>query len=91
MEIYGFRVDFWTIWGFFAQFVFFLSFAVQWYKSEKLKQSHLPLEFWQLRILGSLMLIIYVLERRDIVFLTALVLQIVIYIRNIHLMKERTK
>lgn len=87
-EIIGFRIDFWTVWGFIAQFVFFSSFLVQWYKSEKKKKSHLPIEFWYLRLLGSLMLFIYVFERRDLVFFVAIFLQVIIYLRNISLIKQ---
>ena len=89
MNLFGFPIDFWTIWGFLSQFVFFLSFVVQWYLSEKKKKSYLPIQFWYLRIAGSLMLILYVIHRRDIVFLTALFLQIIIYLRNIILMKQK--
>ena len=88
MNFYNYEIDLWTFWGFLAQFVFLSSFLVQWYKSEKKKKSFLPLEFWILRITGSLMLIIYVIHRKDIVFLVALILQIAIYIRNITLMKN---
>jgi len=88
MNFFGFPIDFWTIWGFLSQFVFFLSFAVQWYLSEKKKKSYLPIQFWYLRILGSLMLVFYIFHRKDIVFLTAVFLQIIIYLRNIILMRK---
>ncbi|MDP2600227.1 MAG: lipid-A-disaccharide synthase N-terminal domain-containing protein, partial [Deltaproteobacteria bacterium] len=83
-----FYIDFWTLWGFAAQLLFFLSFVVQWYKSEKKKESYLPSEFWYLRLIGALMLIIYVFQRRDIVFFVSLLLQMVIYGRNIFIMRK---
>lgn len=89
--MFGFVIDFWTLWGLVAQGLFFLSFIVQWYKSERIQTSHLPLEFWYLRLLASVMLFAYVLVRRDLVFLTATILQSVIYIRNISLMKKNEK
>ena len=88
MDLFGFTIDLWTVWGLMAQGIFFSSFVVQWYKSEKKKESHLPIEFWYLRILGSIMIFVYVMERRDLVFLLATVLQIMIYLRNIKLMKK---
>lgn len=91
MDLYGYTIDAWTVWGLLAQGVFFASFVVQWYKSEKKKESYLPMEFWVIRMVGSIMLIIYVVYRKDIVFLIALVLQIVIYSRNIFLMKNEPK
>lgn len=87
----GFKIDLWTIWGFFAQFLFFMSFVVQWYKSEKKKESYLPLEFWTIRIVATLMLTVYVLVRRDIVLLTSYILQMVMYARNIYLYKSKER
>ncbi len=83
-----FYVDFWTIWGLSSQFLFFLSLLIQWYRSEKAKRSILPVSFWWLRLAGSLMLVVYVYHRRDIVFLLAAALQIFIYLRNIALIKN---
>lgn len=80
-----FHFDLWTLWGFAAQGIFFLSFFIQWYKSEKLKTSVVPMEFWYLRILGALMSLFYFIQRRDIVFCVSMILQVVIYSRNIHL------
>ncbi len=84
----NFVFDFWAGWGFFAQFLFMMSFVVQWYKSEKLKQSYLPNEFWYLRLVASLMLIVYVIKKQDLVFFIGVVLQSAIYIRNIILIKN---
>ncbi|MDE2028493.1 MAG: lipid-A-disaccharide synthase N-terminal domain-containing protein [Candidatus Omnitrophica bacterium] len=87
MYFYNFHIDAWTIIGLAGQFLFFLSFAVQWYRSEQAKRSILPQEFWLLRLIASLLLIAYVLHRRDIVFLIAAILQIIFYLRNIILIK----
>ena len=87
-SIYGFKIDFWTLWGLFAQFLFFFSFVVQWYHSEKKKESHLPVEFWYFRILASVLSIFYVIVRRDVVFLISLILQLGIYFRNIYLIRK---
>ena len=88
MIVLGFKIDFWTVWGLAAQGLFFLSFIVQWYKSEKKQESHLPVEFWYLRLVASVMLFSYVLIRRDLVFFVATILQSLIYVRNISLMKK---
>ena len=58
---------------------------------EKIQESHLPIEFWYLRLLASAMLFVYVFQRRDLVFFIATILQAVIYIRNISLMKKNEK
>lgn len=88
MTFLGFHIDFWTIWGFAAQGVFFSSFVVQWWKSEKEKSSHLPEEFWYIRLLGSAMTFVYVFQRRDLVFLAATILQSVMFVRNISLIRQ---
>lgn len=91
MDLFGFKVDFWTAWGLMAQVVFFMSFVFQWMVSEKYKKSIIPKGFWILRIIASVMLIFYVFVRRDLVFLVSLTLQIIIYSRNISLISNEEK
>ncbi len=76
-------LDPWVIFGFSAQFVFFLRFAVQWWVSEKKKESVIPVSFWYLSIVGTLMILVYSIKRRDIVFIAASCLNSLIYIRNL--------
>ncbi|MCL4200027.1 lipid-A-disaccharide synthase N-terminal domain-containing protein [Patescibacteria group bacterium] len=83
-------IDAWVLFGFLAQFVFFLRFAVQWWASEKEKKSVIPLSFWYLSIAGSVMILIYAIKREDIVFITAQFLALFIYARNIVLRKKET-
>lgn len=83
--------DPWVIFGFLAQFIFFLRFIIQWIASEKEKKSVIPLPFWYLSIAGSLMILIYSVKRGDIVFITASILNTLIYARNIILIKKRHK
>lgn len=90
MKLFGyFTVDFWTLLGFFGQALFMLSFVVQWWMSEKKKESHLPKAFWVLRMLGAFILIAYVIKRQDIVILVGNVLQVFIYARNLALIKKQ--
>lgn len=81
----------WVIFGFAAQFVFFLRFAVQWYVSEKKKESVIPIAFWYLSLVGTFMILIYSIYRKDIVFTTASVLNALIYIRNLALIYGKKK
>lgn len=81
-------LDPWVIFGFFAQFIFFLRFAVQWWASEKEKRSVVPVSFWYLSIVGSVMILIYAIKREDIVFITAQFLALFIYVRNIMLRRK---
>ncbi|OGC46949.1 hypothetical protein A3F07_02805 [candidate division WWE3 bacterium RIFCSPHIGHO2_12_FULL_38_15] len=83
--------DPWIIFGFTAQFVFFMRFVVQWWESEKKKQSVIPVAFWYLSIAGSLMILVYSIRRQDIVFTTASILNTLIYIRNLMLIHNKKK
>lgn len=81
----------WIIFGFLAQSVFLFRFIVQWYVSEKQKKSIIPDSFWYLSIAGTIMILVYSIKQKDIVFATASILQMVIYIRNIFLIKKSVK
>ncbi|OGC48801.1 hypothetical protein A2W32_04180 [candidate division WWE3 bacterium RBG_16_37_10] len=83
--------DPWIIFGFSAQFVFFMRFVVQWWVSEKKKQSVIPVAFWYLSIAGSLMILVYSIRQQDIVFTTASILNTMIYVRNLMLIHARKK
>lgn len=73
----------WIIIGFAGQFVFFLRFIVQWLASEKEERVVVPVMFWYLSIAGSLIILAYSIHIKDIVFITAQLLSLVIYARNL--------
>ena len=81
----------WVLFGFAAQFVFFLRFAVQWWVSEKKKESVIPISFWYLSLVGTFMILIYSIQRKDIVFIAASCLNSLIYIRNLVLIRNKAK
>ena len=83
--------DPWIIFGFAAQFVFFLRFAVQWWVSEKKKESVIPVAFWYLSLVGTVMILAYSIRQKDIVFITASILNAMIYIRNLSLIHSKKK
>lgn len=82
------HIDYWTFFGFLAQFVFFLRFIVQWFSSERRKKSVIPMSFWYLSVIGALMILIYAIPRGDPVFIFGQFFALVIYIRNIMLRKR---
>ena len=55
--------------GFIGQFFFSMRFVVQWIASEKHKKSVVPLTFWIFSVLGSSLLLIYAIYRKDPVFI----------------------
>ena len=77
--------DAWLAFGFFAQFIFFMRFVVQWIASERQKRIVVPMAFWYLSMAGALMILIYSIHIRDIVFITAQSLSLFVYVRNVML------
>ena len=73
----------WKIVGWIGNAVFFSRFFVQWYVTEKKKQVVIPVGFWWLSLVGSLLLLIYGLHRRDSVFIFAYLFTWIPYIRNL--------
>lgn len=74
---------FWMIWGTVAQIVFISRFFYQWLYSENRKESILPLGFWVISTLGSIMIFTYSIARLDPVLFAAHSLGLFIYTRNI--------
>lgn len=60
-------------------------FVYQWYVAERTKTSLLPVGFWFITAFGSLLVVIYAVDRFDPVLLTAQGLGLVASLRNIHL------
>ncbi len=76
------------LWGSIAQVIFTLRFVYQWIYSEKNKESTLPFGFWLLSLIGSLMILIYAILRKDPVLFVGHIMGSVIYSRNIILSKR---
>jgi lipid-A-disaccharide synthase-like uncharacterized protein len=69
--------------GFAGQFLFFMRFFIQWIHSEKHQQSIIPEAFWYFSIGGSLLLLVYAIIRKDIVFIVGQSTGLLIYVRNL--------
>lgn len=74
--------------GFIGQFFFSMRFVVQWIASEKHKKSIVPLSFWIFSVLGSSLLLIYAIYRKDPVFILGQAPNLLIYFRNIWFIKR---
>jgi lipid-A-disaccharide synthase-like uncharacterized protein len=74
--------------GSIAQVIFTLRFIYQWIYSEKQKQSILPLGFWVLSLIGSLLILLYAILRKDPVLFIGHIFGIFVYVRNILLLKK---
>jgi lipid-A-disaccharide synthase-like uncharacterized protein len=73
----------WKVVGWAGNAIFFSRFFVQWIATEKHKQVIVPMSFWWLSLIGSLLLLIYGIHRRDSVFIFAYAFTWIPYIRNI--------
>ena len=74
--------------GFVGQAMFFLRFFFQWIHSEKHKKSLIPEIFWYLSLVGGLLMLVYAILRRDIVFIIGQSTGTFIYLRNIYYIRN---
>lgn len=79
----------WLIIGFSGQIFFSMRFIIQWIVSEIKKASIIPVYFWYFSILGSTFLLSYAIYRKDIVFILGQSLGLIIYFRNLILIKRK--
>lgn len=77
----------WVFFGLFAQLMFTGRFIVQWLASEKAKKSVMPVAFWYFSLAGGVMLLAYAIHRADPVFILGQSLGVVIYLRNLWLIR----
>jgi lipid-A-disaccharide synthase-like uncharacterized protein len=76
---------FWLVLGFVAQGFFSARFLVQWIASERAGKSVVPVVFWHLSILGTVLLLAYAIYRNDPVFILGQSAGLIVYIRNLYL------
>ena len=78
----------WLIMGFVAQGIFGARFLVQWVASERARRSVVPHAFWYLSLLGGTLLLVYAIHRRDPVFILGQLSGVLIYSRNLWLLRN---
>jgi lipid-A-disaccharide synthase-like uncharacterized protein len=66
-----------------GQLMLNVRFVYQWYYSEKHKTSLLPVEFWFISLIASILIVTYAISRLDPVLLVSQGLGNFVYIRNI--------
>jgi len=86
-----FSWDFWVIVGFLGQAGFFMRFVAQWIASERKGESVVPVVFWYFSILGGAILFVYAWHIKDPVFIVGQGLGLLIYGRNLVLIKRKEK
>ncbi len=80
----------WLVLGFVGQSLFFSRFVVQWLASERAGRSVVPIAFWWLSVSGSAVLLAYAISRRDPVFVAGQAGGILIYLRNLQLIRRQS-
>lgn len=84
----GFDWTYLAVFGFAGQAVFGSRFVLQWVQSERLGRSVVPKLFWHLSIVGSLILLVYFVLRREPVGALGMLPNSLIYIRNLQLIRK---
>ena len=80
--------DLWLVVGFLAQLLFSLRFFVQWIASERKRESYVPEVFWYFSLTGGALLLLYAIHRRDPVFIVGQASGLLVYLRNITLIRK---
>lgn len=73
--------------GVFAQMLFTFRFVYQWMYAEKNRISSLPKGFWLISLLGSALILLYGILRKDPVLIVGHSFGAVVYVRNLKLLK----
>ena len=89
MVEWGTDTPFWLAFGLLGNAAFASRFMVQWIASERAGESVIPKAFWYLSIVGSLILLIYALHLKNIVFSLAYLPNCVVYVRNLILIQRK--
>ncbi|MCF2613078.1 MULTISPECIES: lipid-A-disaccharide synthase N-terminal domain-containing protein [Fusobacterium] len=82
------NLDFFAVIGFIGQGLFSMRFIIQWIASEKAGRSVIPFSFWIFSLGGSVLLLTYAIYRKDPVFILGQAPNVLIYSRNIYLLKK---
>ncbi len=83
--------DFWIAFGFLGQAAFSARFLVQWVWSERKGESFIPIWFWYFSLVGGLILTVYAVHRRDPVFTVGQAFGLLVYVRNLMLIRNQPK
>ncbi|WP_342070159.1 lipid-A-disaccharide synthase N-terminal domain-containing protein [Yoonia algicola] len=78
----------WVMIGLGGQMAFTARFLVQWIASERAGRSTVPVAFWYFSIVGGTVLLSYAIYRGDPVFILGQSMGVVIYSRNLWLIRR---
>ena len=81
----------WVGIGFLGQGLFFGRWVVQWLASEKQAESHVPIAFWYMSLVGGLITLAYAIYRKDPVFIAGQSIGAFVYLRNLRLISRSAR
>jgi lipid-A-disaccharide synthase-like uncharacterized protein len=81
----------WIAIGFAGQCLFMMRFLWQWIQSERQQRSVIPIAFWYFSLAGGMTLFAYAVHRRDPVFITGQMLGVIVYTRNLLLIRRERR
>lgn len=81
----------WVTIGFIGQALFSARFIIQWLASERARRSVVPIAFWFFSLGGGATLLAYAIYRRDPVFIAGQGAGLVIYVRNLMLIRREQR
>jgi lipid-A-disaccharide synthase-like uncharacterized protein len=84
-----FNVSPWTLVGLIGQFIFGTRFLVQWIASERKGESVVPISFWWISIVGSLISLVYGIGQRDLAITAGYLFNCIPYVRNLVLIYRK--
>ena len=84
-------ITFWTMFGLVGNILFSSRFFVQWYVSEKLGRSVIPVSFWYLSMVGSVVTSIYAIHLGSVPYILGVLPPTFIYARNLILIAKGKK
>jgi len=81
----------WVGIGFVGQSLFFGRWLLQWFVSERKAESQIPVAFWYMSLIGSVIVLAYAIYRLDPVFIAGQSVGTLVYVRNIMLVHRAPK
>lgn len=78
----------WMMIGFLGQALFSMRFLIQWIHSERIRRSIVPEAFWYFSVAGGVTLLAYAIYRQDPVFILGQGVGLLIYGRNIWMIRR---
>ena len=91
MQVWGFDLGPWELFGLLGNTCIGSRFLVQWIQSERAGKSIVPEIFWYLSLGGSIILLIYFFQRGSIIGVLAYLPNFVPYTRNLMLIAKEKK